>query len=67
MTVEQMQAYIGVDSLRFVSIDGLYRALGIPEGRDNKAPAYYDAVFTGDYPIEPKDMLEQGFELKAAE
>ena len=67
MTEDQMRAYIGVDSLRFVSIDGLYRAVGIPGGRDPKAPAYYDAVFTGDYPIEPKDMLEQGFELKAAE
>ena len=64
MSEEEMRAYMGVSSLKFVSIDGLYRALGIPEGRDPAAPAYYDAVFTGDYPIIPKDMVEQGFKLK---
>lgn len=67
MSEEEMRAYLGVNSLKFVSIDGLYRAVGESNGRDPKRPAYYDAVFTGDYPIEPKDMIEQGFELKAAE
>ncbi|MEM8538334.1 MAG: amidophosphoribosyltransferase [Pseudomonadota bacterium] len=66
MSVDEMRDYIGVDSLRFVSIDGLYRAVGLPQGRDDNAPAYYDAVFTGDYPIEPKDMLAQGFKMKPA-
>ncbi|MEL7402500.1 MAG: amidophosphoribosyltransferase [Pseudomonadota bacterium] len=66
MSEDEMRDYLGVNSLRFVSIDGLYRAVGMPEGRDPKAPAYYDAVFTGDYPIEPKDMLEQGFQMKQA-
>jgi amidophosphoribosyltransferase len=67
MSEEEMRAYLGVTSLRFVSIDGLYRALGEKKGRDPKAPKYYDAVFTGDYPIEPADMIERGFKLKAAE
>ncbi|WP_245759650.1 amidophosphoribosyltransferase [Poseidonocella sedimentorum] len=67
MSEDEMRDYLGVHSLKFISIDGLYRALGIPEGRDPKAPAYYDAVFTGDYPITPVDMLEQGFKMKAAE
>ncbi|MEM9031354.1 MAG: amidophosphoribosyltransferase, partial [Pseudomonadota bacterium] len=67
MSEEEMRDYLGVTSLRFVSIDGLYRAVGEPEGRDPAAPRYYDAVFTGDYPIEPKDMIESGFQLKAAE
>ncbi|MEM8774384.1 MAG: amidophosphoribosyltransferase [Pseudomonadota bacterium] len=67
MSEDEMRDYLGVDSLKFVSIDGLYRAVGVPDGRDPNAPAYYDAVFTGDYPIEPKDMVEKGFELKAAE
>ncbi|MEM9309103.1 MAG: amidophosphoribosyltransferase [Pseudomonadota bacterium] len=67
MTEEEMRDYLGVSSLKFVSIDGLYRAVGEPEGRDPDNPAYHDAVFTGDYPIEPKDMIEQGFKLKAAE
>ncbi len=66
MSEEEMCEYLGVHSLKFISIDGLYRALGHPEGRDPKAPAYYDAVFTGDYPIEPKDVMEQGFQLKTA-
>ncbi|MEM9845309.1 MAG: amidophosphoribosyltransferase [Pseudomonadota bacterium] len=66
MSEREMCDYLGVNSLKFVSIDGLYRAVGLPEGRDPERPAYYDAVFTGDYPIEPKDMLEQGFQLKQA-
>ena len=62
-----MRDFLGMASLKFVSIDGLYRALGYENGRDPKAPKYYDAVFTGDYPIVPKDMVDQGFEMKAAE
>ena len=47
---QQMAEQIGVDSLAFVSIDGLYRALG-KHGRDSDRPHYCDACFTGDYPI----------------
>ena len=54
--VEEMARQIGADSLAFVSIDGLYRALGKPE-RDAAAPHYCDACFTGDYPI---SLLDQG-------
>jgi amidophosphoribosyltransferase len=45
-----MAQFIGVDTLSFVSIDGLYRAMGTP-GRDPAAPRFCDACFTGDYPI----------------
>src|SRR5882672_6641986 len=48
--VAAMAQFIGVDTLAFVSIDGLYRAMGTP-GRDPKAPRFCDACFTGDYPI----------------
>jgi amidophosphoribosyltransferase len=48
--VAEMAQFIGVDTLAFVSIDGLYRAMGTP-GRDPKAPRFCDACFTGDYPI----------------
>jgi len=41
---------IGADSLAFISIDGLYRAMG-KDGRNNAAPAFCDACFTGDYPV----------------
>ncbi len=48
--VAGMAELIGADSLAFVSIDGLYRALGEAR-RDPLAPQYCDACFTGDYPI----------------
>src|SRR6266567_1838472 len=52
--VEGMTKFIGVDSLAFVSIDGLYRAMG-ESRRDRLAPRFCDACFTGDYPIPPVD------------
>jgi len=54
--VAGMAKYIGVDSLAFVSIDGLYRAMGLA-GRDAKAPAFCDACFSGDYPISLDDQV----------
>ncbi len=48
--VAAMAKIIGVDSLAFISIDGLYRAVG-EEGRDMETPRYCDACFTGEYPI----------------
>lgn len=49
-SVEEMCKLIEADSLGFISIDGLYRAMGEP-GRNNDAPQFCDACFTGDYPI----------------
>ena len=49
-TVEQMAKEIGVDSLAFISQDGLYRAVG-EQGRNKECPQYCDACFTGEYPI----------------
>lgn len=45
----EMASYIKADSLAFVSIDGLYKALGEPQ-RDTVRPSHCDACFTGDYP-----------------
>ena len=50
MTIQEMGKYIGADSLAFVSIDGLYRAVGEKQ-RNPRAPQLCDACFTGDYPI----------------
>ncbi len=50
-SVEQMKEVLGVDSLAFLSIDGLYRATG-EEGRNAKKPQFCDACFTGEYPID---------------
>ena len=52
--LEEMADQIGVDSLAYISIDGLYRALGKPD-RDQARPHYCDACFTGDYPIARPD------------
>ncbi len=49
-SVEEMADIIGVDSLAFISIDGLYRAVGEAR-RDMDMPQYCDACFTGEYPI----------------
>jgi len=48
--VKAMADIIGVDSLAFISLDGLYRAVG-ENGRDAEQPQYCDACFTGEYPI----------------
>ncbi len=50
MKIEEMAKFIGADSLKFLSVDGMYRAVGETK-RDNKSPQYCDACFTGDYPI----------------
>ncbi|MCK6453664.1 MAG: amidophosphoribosyltransferase [Alphaproteobacteria bacterium] len=49
-SVDEMAKLIGVDSLAFISMDGLYRAMGLP-GRDPRRPQFCDACFSGEYPI----------------
>lgn len=55
MDVEQMRRFIGADSLAFISMNGLYRAMGKAE-RIAKAPSFCDACFSGDYPIALTDI-----------
>ena len=55
MDVEEMRQYIQADTLAFVSIDGLYRAMG-ESGRNAGKPQFCDACFSGSYPIELTDM-----------
>ncbi len=55
-SLDEMAAFIGVDSLAFVSIDGLYRAVGF-EARDDHTPQFTDHCFTGDYPTPLTDQL----------
>ncbi|MBN8920401.1 MAG: amidophosphoribosyltransferase [Rhizobiales bacterium] len=49
MDVEGMRQFIGADSLAFISVDGIYRAMG-EKGRDPLHPQFTDHCFTGDYP-----------------
>ncbi len=66
MTEDEMRDWIGVTSLRFITLDGLYRAAGEAAGRDPARPRFCDACFSGDYPVAPSDMIEKGFVAKAA-
>ena len=53
--LEGMRQFIGADSLAFLSVDGIYRAMGLP-GRDPAKPAFTDHCFTGDYPTPLPDQ-----------
>ncbi|MBV8061799.1 MAG: amidophosphoribosyltransferase [Alphaproteobacteria bacterium] len=55
-SVEEMAKIIGVDSLAFISLEGLYRAMG-ETGRNDKNPQYCDACFSGDYAIRLTDRI----------
>ncbi|MXP43456.1 amidophosphoribosyltransferase [Allopontixanthobacter sediminis] len=58
MEIEPMREFIKADSLAFVSIDGLYRAVGAKQ-RDDKCPQFCDACFTGDYPTSLTDLAQR--------
>ncbi len=64
MSEEQMRDHLGVDSLKFVSLDGLYRACGEKKGRKAAEPQFCDACFSGQYPVRPLDMVDKGFKMK---
>jgi amidophosphoribosyltransferase len=64
MELEPMREFIKADSLAFISIDGLYRAVG-SAARNNSCPQFCDACFTGDYPTALTDLAIS--EQKAAQ
>jgi amidophosphoribosyltransferase len=51
--------YINAKSLKFLSLSGLYKALGHKE-RNKLHPQLSDHYFTGDYPVKPTDLLGEG-------
>ncbi|PZO00509.1 MAG: amidophosphoribosyltransferase [Hyphomicrobiales bacterium] len=55
-TLEEMRQFVGADSLAFLSVDGLYRAMG-HERRDPVRPQFTDHCFTGDYPTLLTDVI----------
>ena len=55
MDLEGMRRFMGADSLAFLSIDGIYRAMGYA-GRDPRRPQFTDHCFTGDYPTRLTDQ-----------
>jgi amidophosphoribosyltransferase len=59
MKVEEMASFIKVDSLAFISLDGLYRAAG-ETARNQKVPQFCDACFSNEYPTVLTDQSEGG-------
>jgi len=55
-TNKEICEYIGAKSLDFLSLGGLYRAIGF-EKRNDTYPQLTDHYFTGDYPVKPIDIL----------
>ena len=55
-TNKEICEYINAKSLNFLSVDGLYRAMGF-EKRNENYPQLTDHYFTGEYPVKPIDEL----------
>ena len=55
-TIDQIKKYIGADSLKFVTLDGVYKALGFQNGREREKPMFTDHYFSGDYPVKLIDQ-----------
>jgi amidophosphoribosyltransferase len=66
MDLEAMADFIQADSLAFVSIDGLYRAVGDAK-RNKRCPQFCDACFTGEYPTRLTDYDAQGRPVETQE
>ena len=56
---QEMCDYIKAKSLKFLSLAGLYKALGFGE-RNKLYPQLSDHYFTGEYPVKPTDSLDEG-------
>jgi len=56
--LKDMRKFIGADSLAFLSVDGIYRAMG-EKGRDPARPQFTDHCFTGEYPTPLTDRTAQ--------
>ena len=59
---QDMCKHLNADSLEFLSLDGLYKAL-INKKRNKEYPQFSDHYFTGDYPVKPDDDLN-GMKIK---
>lgn len=57
-SLEEMCEFIGCDTLAFMSVNGIYRAMGFEE-RDSEEPQFTDHCFTGDYPTTLDDVMSE--------
>jgi amidophosphoribosyltransferase len=56
-SVEEIRKLLKLDSLHFLSLDGLYKSMG-HKSRDKNNPQYTDHCFTGEYPTKLVDRDE---------
>ena len=61
LDLENMRKFINAKTLRFLSIEGLYKSMGY-EKRNSSYPQFTDHCFTGDYPIKPIDANNKDFD-----
>ncbi len=60
MTVPEIERYLACDSLSYLSLEGMMRAIG------EASEAYCNACFTGRYPLELREQLgKEAFEAQA--
>jgi amidophosphoribosyltransferase len=55
-TIDEMREFIGVTSLAFLSVEGVYKSVGF-ESRNNALPQFTDHCFTGEYPTRLTDLV----------
>ena len=58
--IEEMRKIVNAKTLKFLSIEGLYKSMGY-EKRNSSYPQFTDHCFTGDYPIKPVDSNDKNF------
>ena len=54
--IKEICEYLGAETINFLSLDGLYKAL-IKDKRNNNYPQFSDHYFTGEYPVKALDEL----------
>jgi len=59
-SIEDMRRIVNAKTLKFLSIEGLYKSMGY-EKRNSSYPQFTDHCFTGDYPIKPVDSNDKDF------
>ena len=58
--IEGMRKFINATTLKFLTIEGLYKSMGF-EKRNSLYPQFTDHCFTGDYPVKPVDVKEKNY------
>ena len=64
-TTEQIAAELGCDSLHYLSLDGVYEAIGGARGSEGGPQSHCDACFSGRYPLDGTDEANGKYALEA--